>query len=52
MTLTLKKCPHECRDFSFLMARHVADSISSLAQWIFDLLHEGASPQGLLGILF
>ena len=52
MTLTLEKCPHECRDFSLLMARHVADSIPSLAQWRFHLLHEGASPQGLLGVLF
>lgn len=52
MTLTLEKCPHECRDFSLLMAGRVTDSIPSLAQWRFDLLHERASPQGLLGILF
>ena len=48
----LEKGPHECRALSLLTAWRVADSIPSLAQGRFDLLHMQASPQGLLGILF
>lgn len=52
LTPMLEKGPHERRALSLLTAWRAADSIPSLAQGRFDLLHMQASPQGLLGILF